>query len=422
MISPNQYGFRQQRSTTDGIFILKNLIEKTNTPFVATFIDLKAAYDWVPRDSLIKVFEFRTGATKIAKMLAEGFRDTKAQITGSKEQFSTTCGLKQGALESPVLFNIYFDFCIAIAKEKINQEISPGKVSLKFNIKTECLGPRELRTHGDSHGEVEVDEEEYADDLVGINTSIEEARQSLVAMDETFKKFGLTISFGKTETMLFGFPEEDAARTSLFEVSGEAIKNVRSFTYLGHSISNLDVNDIDTSSLDHRISLAKGKFQELKKVLCDRDIQLPIRANFLQTFVRSRLLYAVQCWDLREAEIKRLEACWHGLLRRMVNNGFRKKEPQVEDSYALFYNNEDLVRITGTVPLRRFIHEQQIRYTAHLCRLPNTDMRKQILFSQGRRYSRSIWKKFGRLLNLSEIQLRKDMMDRARVKDLLDLL
>ena len=43
MVSPNQYGFRSQRSTTDGIFILKNLIEKCGSPFVVTFVDLKAA-------------------------------------------------------------------------------------------------------------------------------------------------------------------------------------------------------------------------------------------------------------------------------------------------------------------------------------------------------------------------------------------
>ena len=422
-ISPNQYGFRDGRSTTDGIFILKNLIEKAGIPFVATFIDLKAAYDWVPRECLLKVFEYRTGATKIAKMLAEGFRNTKAHITGSKEQFQTTCGLKQGALESPVLFNIYFDFCIQIAKERIQREIKPGKVALKFNIKTEC-SPRELRggERGDCSGMVEVDEEEYADDLVGINDCIEDAKNVLVILDETFKRFGLTISFGKTETMLFGFPEVETAKESLFEIGGETIKNVRKFTYLGHKITNLNVDEVDTTSLDYRIALAKGKFQEMKQVLCDREIDLKIRANFLQTFVRARLLYAVQCWDLKEAEIKRLEACWHGFLRRMVTNGFRKKEPENEQSFALFYTNEDLVRLADTTPLRHFIYEQQIKFTAHICRLPNNDMRKQILFSEGRKYSRSIWPKFERLLGLDGMQIRKQMMDRAKVKDLTDLL
>eukprot|EP00794_Sanderia_malayensis_P001217 gene1217-595_t len=205
---------------------------------MATFVDLKAAYDWVPRWCLLKVFEFRTGASKITKMLAESFTGTKAQITRSKEKFPTAWGLKQGALESPVLFNIYFDFCIQVAKEKIRREIQPGTVSLKFNIKSACLGPRGQRTRWDSNGKVTVEEEEYADDFIGVKTSIDESKAALEAMDETFKRFGLAISFGKTETMLFGFPETETAKESLFEVAGEIIKNVREFTYLGHKITN----------------------------------------------------------------------------------------------------------------------------------------------------------------------------------------
>ncbi len=172
---------------------------------------------------------------------------------------------------------------------------------------------------------------------------------------------------------------------------------------------------MDTSSLDHRIKLAKAKFQEMKKVLCDREINLKIRVTYLQTFVGARLLYAVQCWDLKDAEIKQLEACWHGFLRRMGTNGFRKKHPSDPQCYALIYTNDDLVRMSGTVPLRRFIHEQQIKYTAHICHLPNHDMREKMLFSQGRKYSRSLWKKLEALLHIDETQIRKAMMSRAKV-------
>ncbi len=104
---------------------------------------------------------------------------------------------------------------------------------MKFNIKSECLRPRELRTRGDSAGTVEIDEEKYADDFVGINNRISEAEASLEIMDETFKRFGLAISFSKTETMLFGFSEEKTAKNSLFDVAGEKIKNV-STTWTPH--------------------------------------------------------------------------------------------------------------------------------------------------------------------------------------------
>ena len=61
-INNAQFGFRKNRSTIDGIFIMKNVIDKYSGPFVAVYIDLTAAYDHIPRDFLFKVLEIRTGA------------------------------------------------------------------------------------------------------------------------------------------------------------------------------------------------------------------------------------------------------------------------------------------------------------------------------------------------------------------------
>ncbi len=43
-------------------------------------------------------------------------------------------------------------------------------------------------------------------------------------------------------------------------------------------------------------------------------------------------------------------------------------------------------------------------------------------FSQGCKYSWSLWKKLEALLEIGEKQIRKAMMDRAKVQDLIDLL
>ena len=112
MLSSNQYGFRNNRSTTDAIFTLINVIKKSQNPIITTFIDLKAAYDWIPCDALLKVIEFRTGASKLTKIIAKTLQGTKGRIKGDERWFSTKVGLKQGSLESLPYFNIYFDFCI----------------------------------------------------------------------------------------------------------------------------------------------------------------------------------------------------------------------------------------------------------------------------------------------------------------------
>ena len=111
------------------------------------------------------MFEFRTGASIITKILRENFRETTAQIKGCKTTFPTKSGLKQGALESPVLFNIFFDFWIQIAKYEIKTEIDTEKIEFDYSIDSNCfhlyrsLPPRERPR---PYRKLEIDEEKYA--------------------------------------------------------------------------------------------------------------------------------------------------------------------------------------------------------------------------------------------------------------------
>ena len=113
-------------------------------------------------------------------------------------------------------------------------------------------------------------------------------------------------------------------------------------------------------------------------------------------------------------------------MRRMVSGGFLRKncperaeENGLPIDYGYKYANTDLVKITKTTPIRDFIFRQQIQYTAHICRLPNTDMRKKLLFSE-RKGKQSIWVKFSKKLQLDEIQVRKTFMNKKLLKVLLD--
>ena len=74
LIMENQFGFRQNRSTTDAIFIVREAIKSTKNPLYLCMIDLRAAYDHVDRDMLFSVLNIRT---KVLKALYTG---TKASI------------------------------------------------------------------------------------------------------------------------------------------------------------------------------------------------------------------------------------------------------------------------------------------------------------------------------------------------------
>ena len=56
-ISETQFGFRRNRSTSDGIFILRTIVEKYSDLLIAVYIDLTAAYDHLPRERVQSILQ-----------------------------------------------------------------------------------------------------------------------------------------------------------------------------------------------------------------------------------------------------------------------------------------------------------------------------------------------------------------------------
>ena len=97
------------RSTNDGIFLVRNIIQKYSDTIIAVYIDLTAAYDHVPRDFLFRVLSMRTGAHHLIAILKKMYENTTACIRGTEAKFDILIGCRQGGQESPCIFNYYFD-------------------------------------------------------------------------------------------------------------------------------------------------------------------------------------------------------------------------------------------------------------------------------------------------------------------------
>ena len=389
-ISEAQFGFRKGRSTCDAIFILKNVIQKHTGPLVLIFVDLTVAYDHIPREFLFRVLEFRTGAKLLVYILRKLYDGTKAYIAGTKTNFDILIGCRQGGLESPTLFNYYFDFVLKVCAEEIDRRYPEGwGLSFEYRISGECTN-REQRRQMKMHSTEFVKWLLYADDLVLFCPDIFQAQEIIKIINNVCKRFGLSISFKKTKVMQFNTETSDVS----IEVGDVILENVSEFCYLGHTIFNDDRN-----STALRIAKATAKFHELSDVLRDQEIHLSIRKKILEASVRPRLTYATQAWKPLEDEIKRLEACWYGFLRRMVKGGFRNKSSEGDINFSLVYTNNDLLRITKCTPLRDFINSQYLKYIAHACRRPNTNLTKLSLFITPKsKYYRDPWITISKLL------------------------
>ena len=292
-------------------------------------------------------------------------------------------------------FNYYFDFVLKIVAHELDEAYPEGYgIKCNYRIPCECSNRvQRLKTGGLSGIEI-IQWILYADDLVFLCREVLKAQRTLQILHDTCVRFGLTISFGKTKSLVFN-DEELAKKEHFLEVDGNKIENVAEFCYLGHTISNK--NELSYTEL--RTASAIGKFNELSGVLCDQNVNMGTRRRILEACVRSRLTYATQAWYPREEEMKKLESCWYSLLRKMIRGGWKRKSSEDEASFALQYTNKDVENIVKTTPLRDFINCQYLRYIAHICRSSNNEITKKMMFMiPSKKYYRDSFLKIAGLL------------------------
>ena len=418
-LSEAQFGFRKNRSTTDAMFIMKNVVDKHSGMLVAIYVDLTAAYDHIPRDLLFKVLKARTGATQLIDILQTMYVGTTAAIKGMKKAFDVAIGCRQGGQESSCLFNYYFDFVLKVAAYEIDQAFPDGwGISFDFNIPHLCSN-RKQRRAGPLSGKEIIHWILYADDAVVFCKTIAEAHTVLTILNDTCKRFGLNISFKKTKTQVFN-NSELSSKTSLMKIGNEDIENVKDFTYLGQVFTN----DSEKCFTEYRVTRAKAKFNELKDVLADPKVNRRTRRKILEACVRSRLLYGIDAVLPSEVQIKRLETCWMECLRSMVKNGWKRRnigeDVEAEDvDYRFIYTNQQIQSILHTTPIRNTINAQHLKYIGHVCRAENTCLTKKVLFAKPQRsHFRDPWLKYSKLLSMSVLQAKKITQSRSEFAEM----
>ena len=115
LISDQQFGFMPGRSTTDAIFALRQLIEKYGEgrkSLHCIFIDLKKAYERIPRSEVWNCLRLKGVAEKYIRVIQDMYRDSRTKVkctAGLTDNFQVTVGLHQGSALRPLLFAIVMD-------------------------------------------------------------------------------------------------------------------------------------------------------------------------------------------------------------------------------------------------------------------------------------------------------------------------
>ena len=132
----------------------------------------------------------------------------------------------------------------------------------------------------------------YADDLILFMLDIHSLQRATTILDDVFTNYSLCINVSKTETMILNHMLlEDEYPDTIISLRNVPLQNSTEFKYLSSYISQNDPNTGDIE-INHHIQMAYTKFATMTSLFQNSKIHLKTSVKFLNSFVRSRLMYS----------------------------------------------------------------------------------------------------------------------------------
>jgi hypothetical protein len=133
-MSLNQIGFRKHHNCADSQYILLELVRHANAPVFGAFIDVSSAFDKVFRSRLWNNI-FQIGVKgRLWRFLQAMYKSANIcirRLDDLAEPFSTSSGIRQGSLCSPILYALFIEELIE-AVTKLPHGVNYG--NLRINI------------------------------------------------------------------------------------------------------------------------------------------------------------------------------------------------------------------------------------------------------------------------------------------------
>ena len=274
-----QAGFRSDHSTIDHIFTLHSMAVKSvygegRGKFYVAFVDFEKAFDTIDRGCMWNILNKLGLSSKFLKMLQAVYTHVEASVRCGNtlsDPFHCPIGVRQGAVESPTIFNLYVTYVANFIREngKHGVQLLPGTQEI-FSLW-------------------------FADDVALLSTTPAGLQRQLDSLSSASKHLGLSINNRKTKVMVFrrgGF----LAKGERWSIGGENLEVVNRYKYLGFIFTT---KISLTAPLDDQAVRAKQKTVQLLRTM--RSLHTQSVTVFFKLFdaqVLPALLYGAQLWGL----------------------------------------------------------------------------------------------------------------------------
>ncbi len=372
ILPDSQCGFRKGRGCTDMIFVARQLVEKCrehdDTLFVL-FVDLRKAYDSVPRSALWCVLE-KCGVPPTMLSIIKSFHDQmQAEIRvgdSTTDSIQVLNGLRQGCTLAPSLFNLYFGAVVGAWRAHCPE----AGIDVRYKHGRKLVGDRIAKSRLEC---MKVTESQFADDAAVYTKTCEAFERSTAQLVDVATNWGLTVSMEKTKGMVVGGHVDDSDALPV-QLAGGQIEMVSDFTYLG---SNITSDGEVGEDVKIRIAKAARAFGCLQRaVFQNRKLSLETKRRVYQAAVLSVLLYGAESWAIKIKSVRRLTSFHNRCVRSMmgVTRYQQWKERITSRRLAEAFGMEET--------MTHLLMERRLRWLGHVARMEPSRLPKQLLFGE----------------------------------------
>ncbi|XP_071482080.1 uncharacterized protein [Diadema antillarum] len=182
---------------------------------------------------------------------------------------------------------------------------------------------------------------------------------------EASKTFGLTISLGKTEVRLQPAPNSASCQPSI-TVNGTQLNDVKSFKYLGSTLSSDGTLDNEIAARLQTASSALGRLRT--KVLQHKNVRLSTKlkvynAVVLSSHVMDTVLYRRHTKKLEQFHVRSLRSIMHIQWQDRIKN-------------------QEVLDRARTSSIEAKILQAQLRWSGHVIRMEESRIPHQLFYSE----------------------------------------
>lgn len=343
MLMEEQSGFRQGRSCTDNIFILKQILEKHreyNKETHILFVDYKKAFDTVARHTLFEILRKKGIPEHLILVIENMYNKSEICITWKPDRKAEVDqGLRQGCSLSPLLFDIYIDEALREWKSRLKFYSLDLTTSKLWTIL-------------------------FADDQAIIAEGEDILQKATYELQWIMAEYNLEISDTKTKVMAF---QGRYPIRSKIVVNNKTVEQIQHFTFLGADISFY--GEIDINKKIERFNQMNGTIRRTLSSKVRRDTLI----KFYKVMSIPTCLYGSEVWTMTNKDISRLQAAEMRFLRAVAGYSLldRQRNTQIRNEL----NVESLIeKVTN----------YRLSWQDHMLRMNNDRIPKQVANYQPR--------------------------------------